>query len=575
MSTHRTLRLTIPAGLVILPSLLFLLPSCAPPPGEPEGGAPPAAESPEAEPPDPDRTAPLLTGMAELDHPLSSPSEMARRFFNQGMVLSYGFNHAEAERSFREAARLDPGCAMCWWGVALVLGPNINAAMEDESVPKAWEALTKAKELAPEADRREQDYIEALAQRYAPEPVEDRSELDRAYAGAMRDLVQKHPDDVHARVLLAEALMDLHPWDYWSRDGQPREWTPEILGLLEGAMAEDPDHPGANHFYIHAVEASRTPVRGMEAAGRLGKVAPGAGHLVHMPSHIYIRTGRYQDAIEANQRAVASDDEYVTQCHAQGIYPLAYMPHNRHFLWVSATLAGRKELAVEAAEQIAERIDHDNMRQEGLGTLQHFWSSPLWAYVRFGEWDRILAFPEPDADLVYPQGVRRFARGMALVSTGRVDEAAAELEKLEEHAADPALETVTIWDINKTSDLLAIAVEVLSGEIAARRGDLDAAAARLRKGVELEDSLNYDEPPPWSNPVRQNLGAVLLDAGRAAEAEKVYREDLERFPENGWALFGLEASLRQQGKTAEADRVKERFEKAWAHADTRLTSSRI
>ncbi|HXI02039.1 MAG TPA: hypothetical protein VNI57_02575, partial [Candidatus Saccharimonadales bacterium] len=500
---------------------------------------------------------------------------MAQRFFDQALTLSYGFNHAEAERSFREAARLDPSCAMCWWGAALVLGPNINLAMDPASVPKAWEALQKARELAPGASEKDQAYIEALSARYSAEPVEDRKPLDEAYAEAMRDLARRYPGDVDAQVLTAEALMDLHPWDFWTRDGQPREWTPEILGILEAAMKADPDHPGANHLYIHAVEASKQPGRALDAAGRLANLVPGAGHLVHMPSHIYIRTGRYQEAVEANERAVASDDEYVTQCHAQGLYPLGYIPHNHHFLWVSATLAGEGAEAIATAEELARRIDTQKMREEGLGTLQHYWTSPLWAYVRFGKWDKIAAFPEPDADLIYPRGVWSWAHGMAMTATGQLDEAAKDLDALRKHAADPALAKVTIWDINKTSDLLAIAVEVLSGEMAEKKGDLDGAIAHLTKGVELEDALRYDEPPPWSNPVRHNLGAALLKAGRAAEAEKVYRADLETFPENGWSLFGLEASLRAQGKTMEADAVKARFDAAWAHADTRLTASVI
>jgi tetratricopeptide (TPR) repeat protein len=564
-------RLLSLAAIAAVPLFILAASGCV----EPHPTEPAAEAAPPAPPIDPDRIAPLLPGMGDLSMKITTSVPLAQTFFNQGLVLSYGFNHAEAARSFREAARLDPRCAMCWWGAALVLGPNINMKMEADAAPAAWEALKKAQELAPGASAPEQDWIEALSHRYAEDAVEDRTSLDVAYADAMRALAEKYPDDVNARVLMAEALMDLHPWDFWDRDGRPREWTPEILEAIEAAMSMSPGHPGANHFYIHAVEASKDPDRALDAAGRLDAAVPGAGHLVHMPSHIYIRTGRYQQAIEANERAVASDNEYVTQCHAQGIYPLGYMPHNRHFLWVSATLAGNRATAFDAARGIAGSIDTQKMREEGLGTLQHYWSSPLWAWIRFDAWEEILAYPEPDEDLVYPRGVRRFARGMAMASTGRLDEAAAELAALKTLAADPALEKVTIWDINNTTDLLAIAVEVLTGEISAKQGDTATAIAHLRKGVALEDSLNYDEPPPWSNPVRENLGAVLIAAGKAGEAERVYREDLERFPENGWSLFGLEASLRAQGKSAEADEVKARFEKAWAHADTTLTSSRL
>ncbi len=536
------------------------------------GQAPASAEEVES-----GQIAPLLEGLGDFTYPITTDGEDPRvqRFFDQGLMLSFGFNHREAERSFREAARRDTSCAMCWWGVALVNGPNINALMEDDQVPVAWEALQKARNLAGRASDLEQQYIDALATRYVAEPVEDRSSLDEAYADAMRDLASRYPGDVTLKSLFAEALMDQHPWDYWLKSGKPQPWIDEIVRTLESARRVDPDHPLANHLYIHAVEASRTPERGIDAAERLGDVAPGAGHLVHMPSHIYIRVGEYHKGSLANQRAIQSDNEYVTQCHAQGIYPLAYMPHNHHFLWATATLEGRSRVSIDAAHSTAEQVDPEMMRAPGLGTLQHFYVIPLYAFVRFGKWEEILEIPEPDQDLVYPRGIWHYARGMAMVRTGRVGEAAGELEEVQAIAADSALAEITIWDINKTSTLMEIAALVLEGEIAARTWDFDTAVERLGQAIELEDGLNYNEPPDWFFPVRQNLGAVLIEAARYPEAEVVYREDLEAFPRNGWSLYGMGQALRGQGKSQEARRVEKLFEEAWQWSDIALPASRF
>ena len=519
--------------------------------------------------------APLLEGLGDYHVPITTDVPRAQRFFDQGMVLAYGFNHAEAERSFREAARLDPACAMCYWGVALVLGPNINAAMEDENVPKAYEALQQALALADRANDQERAFIEALTKRYTPEPVEDRTSLDVAYAEAMRGVARRYADDPGAVTLLAEALMDLHPWDFWTKEGAAQPWTPEILATLEAAMKLAPHHPGANHLYIHAVEASPHPQRAEPHADRLGGIAPGAGHLVHMPAHIYLRIGRYHAASTANEKAIVADQDYVTQCHAQGLYPIAYMPHNRHFLWATATLEGRSAVAIGAAREMAEHIDAEMMRAPGMGTLQHYWITPLYALVRFGQWDEILNEPAPAEDLVYPTGVWHYARGMAFTRKGQLEKAAQELDHLTTIAANPVLESVTIWDINTTAHLMRIATAALAGELAAAQGDQAGAIERLKEAVRLEDALNYDEPPPWHYPVRQSLGAVLLEAGKAAEAEQVYREDLRRHPKNGWSLFGLARSLHAQGNTDEARQIEAHFEKAWTHADVTLHHSRF
>jgi tetratricopeptide (TPR) repeat protein len=519
-------------------------------------------------------TIPLFNDLGYYSLPISTSNPLVQRYFDQGMVLSFGFNHAEALRSFQQAAALDSTCAMCYWGMAYVLGPNINAAMEDSAIPTAWEAIQQAIALSDHATERERAYIQALAQRYSQNPESDRAALNLAYANAMREVVQRYPDDVNAAMLFAEALMDTTPWDYWQDNGEPKPEGVEIITTLESVLERSPYHPGALHLYIHAVEAKR-PELAATAADRLRSLRLNAGHLAHMPSHIYIRIGRYQDAVAANQEATNRDTHYAQQHNPQGIYRIGYMPHNHHFLWFAAVMAGQRDVALEAARQTANLVDQTLMRQPGFGTLQHYASTPLYTQVKFGLWDDILATPAPDADLVYPTGVWHFARGMALVAKGRVQEAAQELTALQANAADPTLNGVTIWDINTTSDLLAIATEVLAGELAAKHGNYEQAIAHLQRGAELEDQLNYDEPSSWYSPVRHALGAVLLQAGRAADAEQVYREDLAKYPENGWSLYGLAQSLHAQGNSEAAQAVEERYEAAWQHADVGLQASRF
>lgn len=518
---------------------------------------------------------PLLEGVGDHHHAISSEVPEARRYFDQGLVLAWGFNHRGAKRSFHQAARLDPECAICWWGVALSLGPNINAGMNPEAVPEAWAALQRARELSDGASPRERAYIDALSARYDSAPPEDRSRLDSAYAEAMGELVERYPDDLDAAALRAEALMVLHPWDYWAEDGSPKPWTPEILRVLEGVLEREPDHLFANHLYIHAVEASPEPERGLEAARRLVDLVPGAGHLQHMPAHIFLRTGRYHRASLANERGIRADSVYVAEADPSGLYPVGYVPHNHHFLVATASLEGRSERAIRAARDLAALVDTTLMREPGYGTLQHYRYTRLYALVRFGRWEEILSEPEPPEDLLYPRGLWHFARGMAYARTGRPERAGEELAALRPLSEDERLEEVTIWELNTTRSLLSIGREVLAGELAAARGDHREAARRLRRAVELEEALNYDEPPPWLQPVRHSLGAVLLEAGRPADAESVYRANLERYPENGWALFGLSLALRQQGRTEEARETARRFEEAWRHADVTLQSSRF
>ncbi len=519
--------------------------------------------------------APLLDGMGNHHFEISTDNELAQKFFNQGLALSYGFNHKEAGRAFRQVTMIDPENPMGWWGVALVLGPNINSTMPEDNVPVAYEALQKAQALKENGTQKEQDYIHALSYRYAENPTEDRTSLDLAYAQAMGWLAKKYPDDPDAQTLYAEALMDLHPWDYWVKmDGEIQPWTHEIIAILETVIERNPNHPGANHLYIHAVE-SGAPHKALTSADRLGDLVPGAGHLVHMPSHIYIRTGNYHKGTVANERAVKADNMYVTQCRQQGIYPLGYVPHNYHFLWATATMEGRSQLSMEAAQNTSDLVDTQTMRLPGLGTLQHYWVLPLYDHVRFGRWDEILEYEEPAQDLIYPRGIWHYARGMAYVGKDQLAEARTELQELVAIVNHDALKEITIWDINSTHELMTIAALVLEGEIKSGEGNYEAAENNLRKAIEIEDQLKYNEPPDWFFPVRHNLGAVLLDAGKAEAAEQIYRNDLKNFPNNGWSLFGLHQALKAQGKKTEAANIKQQFEEAWSYSDIELSRSRV
>jgi tetratricopeptide (TPR) repeat protein len=517
--------------------------------------------------------APRLQNLGDHKFIVTTRSPRAQLFISQGMMLTYGFNHAEAGRSFREAARLDPNCAMAYWGMAFVLGPNINLAMAPENEPKAYEMIQKAIALKNNASEREQAYIDALATRYSGEAKPDRNARDRAFAGAMRQLSERYPDDLDAATLYAESLMDLRPWNYWTRDLRPYPETVEIHRLLESVLARNPNHPGAIHLYIHAVELGR-PELAEAGADRLWKLAPGAGHLVHMPSHIFRRVGRYADASRSNQDAVAADEDYIVQCRAQGVYPLAYYPHNIHFLWDSATMEGRSLTAIEAARKSASSIPEGAWREVPL--LHQFLVAPLFAYTRFGEWDSILSEPRPPEDSLFWTGVWHYSRGLAFTAQGKLDDASRELIGLQGIAADKSLDGFRVtFSRNGAKAILDIAVEVLTGEIAARQGYYAKSIARLHRAILLEDNLIYNEPPDWHVPVRQALGAVLLEAGRAAEAESIYWQDLSLNRENGWSLFGLMQSLQTQGKKEQAAGIKERFRKAWSRADVTLTASRF
>jgi tetratricopeptide (TPR) repeat protein len=521
------------------------------------------------------RTGPLLDGLGKHTHKVTTSSPLAQQYFNQGLALTYGFNHAEAIRAFKEAIRLDPDCAMAYWGVATALGPNINAAMDNAAAKEAYASLQEAQKRMGGATEKEKAFITALAKRYTDKPVADRKPLDKAYAEAMKEVAKRYPDDVDALTLYAESVMNTMPWAYWTKkDRKPNPGTLEVVAALERALALSPEHPGANHFYIHIVEASHFPERALSAAHRLPDIAPAAGHLVHMPSHIYVRVGKYHDAALVNEKSIRADNDYLAQCRRQGYYPMAYVPHNHHFLWLAATMEGNSAKAMIGAEGTAGHVDRKILGPAETGPLQHFLTIPTYAKVRFGKWNEILALPAPDKALLYPTGVWHYARGMAYARKGKYNEAKQELAKLTAIAGDKQLEPVNVG-LNAAIPVLKVAVEALAGELTYEQGDYPTAIRHLEKAVELEADFTYDEPPPFHYPVRQSLGAVLLAAGRPSEAEKVYREDLKQNPENGWSLFGLLQSLRALGNTELAAEVEQRFREAWKHADVVLTSSRF
>lgn len=517
--------------------------------------------------------APRLQNVGKHTFAVTTQSEQAQRFINQGLNLTYGFNHAEAGRAFAEAARLDPNAAMAYWGQALVLGPNINAPMAPEEEPKALALLRKAQALKGKVTQRERDYIDALALRFTGKP-EDRAAADQAYAGAMRILHETYPDDLDAATLYAESVMDLRPWNYWTRDGRPYDQTHEIINALDGVLAKNPDHPGALHYWIHLWEASNTPEKAEAAADRLLPLAPAAGHLVHMPGHIYQRVGRYADAMKANQMAILADEDYITQCRAQGLYPLGYYPHNVHFLWFAATMAGQSKIAIDAANKTAQAVPVKAVQEVPI--LQSFMLTPDYALVRFGRWDDILNAPAPRVDTMFTRGVRHYARAMAFIRKKDFNAASREIETVRKIANDPKLiEAPTSMSLNQADSVLKVATTVLDGELAAAQGKYDVAIAHLDKAVRYHDNLVYTEPDDWHQPVRHALGAVLLDAGRPAEAESVYWEDLRRNPKNGWSLFGLTKALQAQGKHDQAKLVEADFKQAWADSDVTLTASRF
>ena len=514
----------------------------------------------------------LFDNLGTYHQAITTSSREAQAYFDQGLRLVYAFNHLEAQRAFREATRLDPTCAMCYWGVAITYGSNYNSPTDSDRERAASEAAERARALAPGATERERATIGALGARHSSAPGADRDALDRAYADAMRQVARRFPDDPDAATFFADAMMNLRPWDLWKADGTPQPGTEEIVQTLERVLAAHPDHPGANHLYIHAVEASPSPGRATASADRLVTLMPGAGHLVHMPVHIYLRVGRYAEAVAVNVAAAKADRAYFATTTPSDIYRMLYYPHNLDFIWLAASMQGRGAATIRAAREFASSVPAEMPAH--MSDMETAPAAPLFALARFAHWTELLVEPAPPTALPYVTGAWHYTRGLAFAATGRGQEAARELAELEAVRQRVPPER-TIAGYFKTQEMLRLAAEALAGEIAARGGDTGEAAVHFAEAVKIQDGHWFTEPPPWYYPVRQSLGAALLAGGRAGPAEAVYREDLKRNPENGWSLFGLAQSLRAQGKSAEADEVDARFRRAWAEADVTLTASRM
>jgi tetratricopeptide (TPR) repeat protein len=515
---------------------------------------------------------PLLEGLGRYHQAVTTASPEAQAYFDQGLRLVYAFNHIEAEAAFREAARRDPDCAMCYWGIALTQGSNYNSPTDADRETVAYAAIQEARRRADRVTPRERATIDALATRHSTAPRAERAALDRAYADAMREVARRFPEDLDAATLFADALMNLRPWDLWKPDGTMQPETAEILATLERVLQASPDHPGALHLYIHAVEGGPDPARGEAAADRLAPLMPGAGHLVHMPAHIYWRVGRYADAVDVNVRAVQADKAYFATREPSPIYKGLYYPHNLDFIWQSASMAGRSADTIRAAREFAAAVPAAMLRE--MPDMETAPAAPYFALARFGRWEEVLRQPAPPAELPYVTGAWRYARGLAFTATARQADAAAELAAIRQLAASVPAER-TLAGFFKTRTILGLAADVLAGEIAARSAQTDVAVRHLLAAVAEQDGHWFTEPPVWYFPIRQSLGAALLSGGRPVEAEAVYRDDLKRNPNNGWSLFGLAQSLRAQGKTADAAAVEARFQRAWSRADVTLTASRF
>jgi tetratricopeptide (TPR) repeat protein len=513
---------------------------------------------------------PLFDDLGSYHRAISTRNKMTQRYFDQGMRLLYGFNHDEAERAFREAARLDPSCAFCWWGVAIVLGPNINLPIDPDRNARAVEAVVKAKALSVTATPVEREMILALMNRYTADPNADRAALDKAYADAMGAAHAKFPTDDDLEVLYAEAMMDLRPWKFWSPDGTPAEGTLEIVARLEAVLKRNPTHPGANHYYIHATEASPDPGRALAAAKRLDTLVPGAGHLVHMPAHVYIRTGNYAAASDANAKAARIDEKYIKKYDVGGIYPMMYLTHNYQFLAVTAGMEGNSKVSLDAAKRVTD-IAIPMAQVEPMVEFVVPWS--LYMNMRFARYDDVLATPAPPPSLPTATALWHWARAYAFTVQKKSEDAVKETAEFEAAAAKVPAEAM--MNLNTAKSLLDVAAASLAAKGAELRGDQDAAIASWTKAVAVQDTMAYDEPPAWFYPVREALGAALLRAGKPAEAESVFREDLKRNPKNARSLFGLSQALTQQQKPKEAVDAETQFKEAWRRADVVVTPASL
>ncbi len=508
------------------------------------------------------QVSPLFDNLGSHAFKIHTTSKMAQTFFNQGLNLGFAFNHAESHRSFLEASRLDPEAGMTYWGQALVLGPNINDQIPDtERRLKAYEAIMEAKNNSDQLSDKEKAMIKALSARYSKDTLLDLKELNMAYMHAMEEVAKQYPNDADILTLYAASIMNTVPWDYWDENGDPSPNIPQAKEALEQAIKINPEHPGAHHYYIHMVELPK-PDMAVPSAEKLSLLMPGAGHMVHMPGHIYMRVGRYKEAVEVNQAAILVDEDYISQCYAQGMYPLGYYPHNIHFLWSAASMLGNEKLSIDAAKKTAEKVSPSMLEVDRV--FENLASTPLLAYLRFGKWNEILTTPAPGESFTYLNMIWHYSRGMAFIRKGNLKEAEEELSFLKNRDKELGHENIS-----------KVAYESLAGEFMAASGDVSAGINHLKQAVLFEDELPYNEPAEWYIPTRQQLGVLLLKAEKFAEAEKIYREDLDYYRQNGWSLIGLHKSLIGQQKLDEAGRVMKEFEIAWEHADIEIQNSML
>jgi tetratricopeptide (TPR) repeat protein len=508
-----------------------------------------------------EHTVTLVTGIGDLRHPVSTKNPQAQQFFDQGLRFIYAFNHDEAARSFQHAAELDPKLAMAYWGVAEAVGPNYNDPADPDRYKHAHDAVQQAVDLSGAASASEQAYIHALAKRFPADPKSDLKKAAEDYCDAMRQVVKKFPDDLDAATLFAEAGMNLHPWGLWHVDGTPEAGTDEIVSTLESVMKRDPNHLGAIHYYIHAVEASPTPERALAGANKLAELAPNAGHIVHMPAHVYIRTGDYESAVKMNEQAAAVDRAYIKATGVQGIYPMMYYSHNLHFIAMCAAMNGNYAESIKNAELLVENV---GPHVKDMPPLEGFMTIPVAVQIRFHRWDEILKMPQPDAAMKTATVFWHFGRGLALAGTGKISEAEAEYKIVSDAEASTPPDVIFQMPINnKAKDIMKISKDVLGAKIALAKKDNSSAIAMLRDAVVIQDTLKYGEPPDWFFPVRESLGAALLMNGDAAEAEKVFRDDLERNLRNPRSLWGLHRSLMEQKRDYDAGFIQKEFEASW------------
>jgi tetratricopeptide (TPR) repeat protein len=507
------------------------------------------------------RPATLMQGLGDLHHPVSTKNADAQAFFDQGLRLIYAFNHDEAARSFQRAADFDPQLAIAYWGIAEAVGPNYNDPADDGRLRQAHDAIQKAVDLSPNASPSEQAYIQAMAKRFPGDPKADRRKAAEDYHDAMREVAKRYPDDLDAATLFAESGMNLHPWGLWHPDGTPEAGTEEIVATLESVIRRDPNHLGAIHYYIHTVEASPTPERALAGANKLASLAPGAGHIVHMPAHVYIRTGDYDAAVKTNEEAAEVDRRYLRASGAQGIYPMMYYSHNLHFIAMCASMNGNYPEAKKNADLLAAHVG-PNVKM--MPPLEGFMTIPMAVDIRFHQWDDILKMPAPDPSMQTTTVFWHFARGMALAGTGKTSEAEAEYRIVAEAEKKTPPDVVFTMPINnKAKDIIKIAENVLGAKIAVAKKDHSSAIAMLKEAVAVQDKLNYGEPPDWFFPVRESLGAVMWMNGDASGAEQVFRADLDHNPRNPRSLYGLEQALKAQGRDYDAGFVEKEFNTAW------------